>query len=302
MTSLARPRQRTFSAGQAVLHAVFIILCACYVIPFMLVISISLSGGSAIASKGFSLIPLEFTWSTYAQIFRRPEQILTAYRVTLIFTAATVAGSLVLQSMIAYSLSRPDFRLRRGITFLLFFTTLFGGGMVPSYILNTQYLRMGNTLWIYIVPGLVSVWNVIILRTNFQTLPGELVEAATIDGASELRICFTIVIPLSTPALASIGFLTFIAKWNDWFTTQLYIKSMDLYSLQYFLKKLLTEAEYAKQFVESGILSESDALSTISTEAYRFAMAVVAAGPMVFVFPFFQKYFAKGLTLGSVKG
>lgn len=286
--------------GQIVLNLIFVLICLCYVLPLLLVVTISLTDKATLSNSGFTLLPANPSLASYRAIFAKPEQILDAYGVTIFFTVLTTAGAIFMQSTIAYALSRRDFALRKPITFIIFFTTLFGGGMVPSYILNTSYLHLGNTIWIYIVPSLVSVWNVIVLRTNFQGIPDGLVEAATIDGAGEWRICFSFVLPLSLPALASIGFLTFIAKWNEWFTCQLYIKKVKLYSLQFLLQKLLKEAEYAQQLLEAGMINAEDV--EIPSESYRFAMAVVAMGPMLFVFPFFQKYFAKGLTLGAVKG
>lgn len=286
--------------GQFVLNLIFVLICLCYVLPLLLVVTISLTDKATLSNSGFTLLPANPSLASYRAIFAKPEQILDAYGVTIFFTVLTTAGAILMQSTIAYALSRRDFALRKPITFIIFFTTLFGGGMVPSYILNTSYLHLGNTIWIYIVPSLVSVWNVIVLRTNFQGIPDGLVEAATIDGAGEWRICFSIVLPLSLPALASIGFLTFIAKWNEWFTCQLYIKNVKLYSLQFLLQKLLKEAEYAQQLLEAGMINAEDV--EIPSESYRFAMAVVAMGPMLFVFPFFQKYFARGLTLGAVKG
>lgn len=293
-------RKRKKMGGQIVLNLIFVLICLCYVLPLLLVVTISLTDKATLSNSGFTLLPANPSLASYRAIFAKPEQILDAYGVTIFFTVLTTAGAIFMQSTIAYALSRRDFALRKPITFIIFFTTLFGGGMVPSYILNTSYLHLGNTIWIYIVPSLVSVWNVIVLRTNFQGIPDGLVEAATIDGAGEWRICFSFVLPLSLPALASIGFLTFIAKWNEWFTCQLYIKKVKLYSLQFLLQKLLKEAEYAQQLLEAGMINAEDV--EIPSESYRFAMAVVAMGPMLFVFPFFQKYFAKGLTLGAVKG
>ena len=299
--TLSQPaHKRRKMGGQIVLNLIFVLISLCYVLPLLLVVTISLTDKATLSNSGFTLWPTTPSLASYRAIFAKPDQILDAYGVTIFFTVLTTIGAILMQSTIAYALSRRDFALRKPITFIIFFTTLFGGGMVPSYILNTSYLHLGNTIWIYIVPSLVSVWNVIVLRTNFQGIPEGLVEAATIDGAGEWRICFGIVLPLCLPALASIGFLTFIAKWNEWFTCQLYIKNVKLYSLQFLLQKLLKEAEYAQQLLEAGMINAEDV--EIPSEAYRFAMAVVAMGPMLFVFPFFQKYFAKGLTLGAVKG
>ncbi|HHT03372.1 MAG TPA: carbohydrate ABC transporter permease, partial [Bacteroidales bacterium] len=184
-------------------------------------------------------------------------------------------------------------------TFFVLFTMLFSGGMVPTYLMNVRYLHLDNTIWIYILPGLVSAWNLIIIRTNYKSIPEELIEAAKIDGAGELYICFKIVMPICKPVLASVGFLFLVAKWNDWNTALLYITNPNLYSLQYLLQKILNEAEFLKQLAEAGQLVDG---SVFPSESYRYAMALIAAGPVLLVFPFFQKYFAKGMTIGGVKG
>ena len=177
---------------------------------------------------------------------------------------------------------------------------LFNGGIVPTYLLITKYLQLKNTYWVYILPSVASAWNLIVLRTNFQQLPDALVESAKIDGASEYRICFSIVLPLSVPAMATIGFLYFVGKWNDWTTCVYYINKPYLYSLQYLLQRILREAEFLKQLSAEQAALEAGA--QIPTESFRFAMAVLAAGPVLVIFPFFQKYFSKGLTIGAVKG
>lgn len=286
--------------GQICLNIFFILLCVCYIYPVLLLISISFEGAQ---TADFSLRIKEFSTVAYQQIFAHPQKILRAYGVTAFYSITATLGSLVVMAMFAYPLSKRDFKYRGVLTFLLFFTTLFSGGLVPSYLVNTKILHLKDTIWVYIIPALMNAWNVIVLRTFFQGLPDGLYDAARIDGASELRTCFQIVIPLSTPALASIGFLAFIGHWNNWFTCSIYIRDPSLYSLQYFLKQILDSLEMIKQMAQQGMLSELDAAKQIKNlESMRFAMAVVAAGPMMFVFPFFQKYFAKGLTLGSVKG
>jgi len=298
--ALIKKKRKKISIGQAALHIFFIALCLCYILPFILLISVSFEGSP---SQYFSLFPKVFSTDAYEMILARPQRILKAYGVTFFYSITSVAGSLIIMSMFAYALSKRDFVFRGFLTFLLFFTTLFGGGMVSSYLVNTQILHLGNSIWIYIFPTLLNAWNVIVIRTFFQGLPQELYDAARIDGASELRVCFQIIIPLSTSVLASVGFLSFIDHWNNWNISQIYIRDPDLYSLQYLLKIILDSEEQLKLMMESGFTVGADAEEQLSNlESMRFAMAVVAAGPMCFVFPFFQKYFAKGMTLGSVKG
>lgn len=292
-------KRRKHSRGQVVLHSIFIVMVLMYLIPFLLVISISFSDEKALIQEGYSLIPQKFSLSAYQLAFRNPEQMLQSYKVTILFTLTATALSVLIMAVMAYPLSRPNYKLRKPVTFFVLFTMLFSGGLVPSYILNVQFLHLNDTMLIYILPGLISAYNLIIIRTNYKSLPNELIEAAKVDGAKELYICFRIVIPLCKPVLASVGFLFLVAKWNDWMTSLLYIHDARLYSLQYLLQKILKESEYLKQLAETGQLMGGE---VFPSESFRYAMALLAAGPVLVIFPFFQKYFAKGMTLGGVKG
>lgn len=285
--------------AQRFLNLFFILLCLCYILPLMLLISVSFEGSRG---QEFSLIPKQFSIGAYAMILQNPVRLFRAYGVTAFYSIVGVLGSLVVMSLFAYALSRRHFKLRGVLSFLLFFTTLFSGGMVPSYIINSRYLHLNDTIWIYILPGLVNAFNVIVIRTYFQNLPVELFECAHLDGASELQICFRIAIPLSTPALASVGFLRFVDAWNNWSTSQVYIRNTKLFSLQYLLKLILDDIQYMEQLVEEGRASAAMIQELANAESMRFAMTVMATVPALLVFPFFQKYFAKGLTLGAVKG
>lgn len=285
--------------GQTALHIIFILLTIAYLVPLLLVVSASFSSEQSLMASGFSLIPGDFTLDAYRAVFSNPAQILQSYKITILFSAAATLLTVLIMGVMAYPLSRPGFVLKNPITFFVFFTMLFSGGMVPSYLLITRYLHLDDTIWVYILPSLVSAYNLIIIRTNYKNIPGELIEAAKIDGARELYICFKIVMPLSKATLASIGFLFLVGKWNDWLTASLYIRNPDLYSLQYLLQRILREVEYLKQLAELNMLTGAEA---VPTESVRYAMALVAAGPMLVVFPFFQKYFAKGMTIGAVKG
>ena len=292
-------KKKKFPYGQFFLNTFFILVCVCYIVPLIVLLSISFEGAK---NMPFTLFPYEFSLDAYKAAFRTPQKVLDAYGVTIFQSLFGVAASLVIMSMFSYALSRPNFIGRRQVSFLLFFTTLFSGGMVPLYILNSSYLHLNNTIWIYIVPSLMNAWNVIVIRTYFRSLPNELFESARIDGASELRICFQICIPLSTPVLASVGFLRFVDAWNVWSTSQIYIRNPKLYTLQYLLKQILDSADLVQQMINEGKLSDSMAGSLANLESMRFAMAVIGAGPAMVIFPFFQKYFAKGMVVGSVKG
>ena len=188
------------------------------------------------------------------------------------------------------------------LIFFVFFTMLFNAGMIPRYLTNTKVLGLGNTLWIYVLPATVTAWYVMIIKTFYNGLPNELFESARIDGAGELRTFISIVVPLSKPCYATVGFMTLVNKWNDWNTTLVYIRDGKLNSLQYLLQVMLRSAEELKKMMENSPTLAAELEETVSTEPMRFAMAIVAAGPVLLVFPWFQKYFVKGMTVGAVKG
>ncbi len=274
-----------------------------FLIPLLLVISVSLTDEQALITNGFSLIPSEFSIEGYRYIFMDPSTILISYGVTIAQAVLAMSLSVLVMSMCAYPLSRSNFKLRNIIMFYIFFTMLFSGGMVPTYILNTQTLGLRDNFLIYILPGAVSAWYVIILRTFFKELPAALVDSAKIDGARELTIFFRIILPLSKPVIATVSLLILLAKWNDWMTSFLYITNEDLFTLQYLLQRLLEKIEFVRAMAAEALGAGVDLNSEeLPGENMRFAMSVVAAGPMMFIFPFFQKYFVKGLTVGSVKG
>ena len=294
--------KKKFSIGTSLIHLFFIVTCLTFIIPMIYVLSISFSSEKAISDFGYSLIPKVWSLDAYKHIFRNPDQVIYSYQTTIFFSLVGSFASLLVMALVAYPLSRQNFKLRQPITFFIFFTMLFGGGLIPTYILNTQYLHLGNTIWIYILPGLASAWYIIIIRTFFSQLPQSLVESAKVDGAKELRIFFQIVLPLSKPVLATVLLMTLLAKWNDWYTSLIYIRDSKLYSLQYMLQKMLREAEFVKGLSNSQMGLNIQLETEVPTESVRFAMVIVAAGPMLVVFPFFQKYFTRGLTVGAVKG
>ena len=288
------------SIGQIVLNAFFIIASITYIIPFVLIISISISDESAIQQFGYTILPKVVSFAGYQAVFKNPAQLIQSYKITAIFSVANTALFLLLCSMAAYPLSRRNYKIKTPITWFLFVPCIFSGGLVPTYLLMSKYLHLSDSIWVYIIPGCVNIWNCFVMRTFFQNLPDGIVEAAKVDGASEVRVLFQILMPLCLPMLASLGFLHFIAKWNDWKTVLYYITDPKLYSLQYLLQKILREQTYLEQMVEEGLMSTSSTGAPI--ESMTYAMAILAAGPMLIIFPFFQKYFESGLTIGSVKG
>lgn len=293
--NMKKSRKRT----QALLHAAFILISCMYVLPFLVVLSVSFTDEAALTANGYQLIPSEFSLEAYKLVFKDPTQILQAYQVTIIFTVVATILAIAIMGITAYPLSRRTFKYKKVFNMYILFTMLFNAGLVPNYLLIVRYLHLNDTIWVYILPGLVSAYYIFIIRTNYAGLPEELIEAAKIDGASELYTCFKIVMPLCMPVLASVGFLFLVAKWNDWNTSLLYIRDPELYSLQYMLQKILRSAEFMKQMLQEGQYVGD---YVFPAESFRYAMAVVAAGPVLAIFPFFQKYFSKGMTIGGVKG
>ena len=276
------------------------LLCAVVIYPLWMLISVSLSSEADISKYGYLLIPKKVDFAAYKYVFSNPTAIIDAYKVTFFFSVVSMALSVLLQSMIAYPLSKKTFKAKRGLSFYLYFTMLFGGGMVPTYILLTRYLHLDDTIWIYILPALISPWNVFMMRTFFSQIPYEISESVLVDGGNEYIKYAKFILPLSKPVLATIALLTFLGKWNSWSESMLYINNPKLYSLQFLLQEIMQKVEML-QNSNIGMNVQLD-VSDIPSETARMAMAMVVAGPALVVFPFFQKYFVKGLTVGSVKG
>lgn len=294
-------------AYKIIIHMFFLLTSLCYLLPMVLVISISFSSEASITggNMGYSLFPKVFSLEAYKMAFANPDAILTAYMVTASQAILGTFLTCIVTGMVAYPLSRSNFAYKGVITFIVFFTMLFSGGLIPTYIIFNQWYHLGDSFWVYVLPGLAGgAWNTLIVRTFFKSLPESLFECAKIDGASELRIFFTIAVPLSKPVFATIGFILLVAKWNDWNTALVYIRNHNLYTLQYLLQRILNEVQFINSLMTNPIegLDISQVQSNLPAETLRYALCVIAAGPMVIVFPFFQKYFAKGLTIGAVKG
>lgn len=282
-----------------IIHTIFTIFALICVIPLLTVVAISFTSDMEIGMHGYSLIPRTFDFTAYKVLLDAPQQIINAYYVTFLVTACGTFLALVFCSTLAYSISRRDFRYRKQVTLYIFVTMLFSGGLVPWYILIASYLQLKDTIFALIVPYLVAPWYVFLLRTFFQRMPPSLIEAAKMEGASEFRIFLTIIIPLSKPALATIGLLLALLFWNDWWLSLLFIDSnYSIIPLQYLLYQTMSNIQFVSQNVD-----KFSSLGNIQfpAESARMAIVVLAAGPMLFIFPFFQKYFVKGLTVGSLK-
>ncbi|MHA6529864.1 carbohydrate ABC transporter permease [Paenibacillus sp. BAC0078] len=267
-------------------------------IPFWLIVAGSFTDELEIISKGFQLFPDTVSFEAYKSVFSTPEQIYRAYGVTI---GVTIAGSLLgifLTSMAGYVLSRKDFAMRNGISFFIYFTTLFSGGLIPWYILMTKNLGLKDSYWALILPPLMSAWNIILMRSFMKSIPESIVESAKIDGAGDFKIYQRLILPLSTPGLATIGLFLALGYWNDWFNANMFITTDSKYPLQFLLYKILSSAAVLQ--TNNGAYLAANVVPP--TETLKMAVAVVATGPIILLYPFVQRYFVKGLTVGAVKG
>lgn len=279
---------------------VLALLSALCLLPFLLVLSGSVSDQTSILVDGYRLIPSSFSLDAYKMLFRIPQDLLRAYGVTIFVTVTGTALGLLFTSMAAYVLSNRDFRYRYQVSFFFYFTSIFGGGLVPWYIFNTKYLRFHNSLVALILPILVNVTYLLILKSYMMNIPDSLYESAKLDGAGDLTIYWRISLPLCKAGLATVGLFIALGYWNDWYNAMLYLDegSRSLYPLQYFLNNILTKA----QALNAAAARSGIAASDVPSEPMKLAMTVVATGPIVLLYPFLQKYFVKGVTIGAVKG
>jgi len=268
------------------------------IIPFIVLISGSFTSENYIRIQGYSLFINEFSTKAYELIFRNPITVFRAYGVSILITGVgTVLGTLLI-TMTAYVICRKDFKYRNHFSFFFYFTTLFNGGMVSTYIFYIQYLRLKDSLWALILPGLFNVFYLLIMRSFVNTIPPSLIEASKIDGAGEYRIFFQVVFPLLKPGLATVGLFMALGYWNDWYNAMLYINSNVKFPLQYMLYNLLQQTQALARIASQSGISVAD----LPSNSLKMAMAIVATGPILLVYPFVQKYFVKGITVGSVKG
>lgn len=282
------------------LHLFFIALSALFIIPMLSVIFIAFTGESSISTQGYPFFFREINLNAFQYILDNPKTIVDAYKVTIFTSFGGTFLYLLLSTMAAYAISRPGFTLKKPLTFFFFFTMLFNGGLVPTYILMSQTLHLKNTYLALIVPLLVNVWYLIMLKTFMSEIPNEILESAKIDGAGHFTIYTRFILPLSKPALATIGLLTLLDYWNSWQPAMLYIDEKEMYPLQYMLQVMLRNIMEILKEMQNNISIGN--IQDMPSESARMAMCILAVGPMLFIFPFFQKYFTRGLTVGAVKG
>lgn len=294
--------EQTNKGFRIIAHIVLIFLCVIVAVPFLLLISSSLSSEQILLEGGYKLWPKEFSLSAYQYLFRGAGNLFQAYGVTFTVTIAGTCLGLLLTTLLAYALSIQDLPYRRLLSFLVFFTMLFNGGLIPTYMMYTNIFHIKNTIWALLFPYLlVNAFYIIIARSFFSTsIPIEIIEAARIDGAGEVQNLFKVVLPMSLPILATLGLMIALAYWNNWTNGLYFVTKRELYSVQ----QLLTEMVNNMQAMQSGQFSNMDpeSLKNLPSTAMRMATAVMSVLPVMLIYPFFQKYFVKGITLGAVKG
>lgn len=266
-------------------------------LPFVLIISGSLTDNTAILTQGFRFIPPVFSTEAYHLILQNPTTILRSYGVTIAVTAVGTTISAFITSMAAYTLINRGFKARNVLAFFFFFTMLFHGGIVPFYMVMVRTYQLKDTFWAMVLPMMVQAWYILLTRNFFMSIPESIFESARLDGANHFTLYWRITLPLSVPVLVTIGLFISLRYWNNWYNALLFIENEDLYPLQYYLYRMITAAQFAAESVKGPRLTRV----SIPTESIKMAMAVIATGPIVFLFPFVQRFFIKGIHLGAVK-
>ncbi len=274
----------------------FALIC---LIPFLLVIGTSFTTEYSIARYGFNIWPREFSTFAYKIVFENPNLIIGAYAVTVGITVIGTIAGLFIVAMTGYALQRPDFPYRNKISFFIYFTTLFSGGLVPFFVLMNQYLHLKDNYLAVLLPGLMTPFLIIMMKAFVRSIPHAITESAKIDGAGDFRIFLQLILPMMTPALATIGLFIAIGYWNEWYHAMLFLSpDMKYRPLQLFLYNAITKADYIK----NSAAASNVPLRDIPLESMKMATAVVATGPIIMLYPFVQRFFIKGITVGAVKG
>jgi len=282
------------------LMAVLSLIC---LIPILLVVSISLSNETSLLEHGYRLIPRAVSFEGYAFLAQNAPLIMQALGVSVFITAVGTVIGVVLNSLMGYVLSRREYKLQKFYVWFIFIPMIFSGGLIATYFIISQFLRLHDTIWVLILPLAVSSFNVILCKTFFRaTIPDSLIESAKLDGASQLRIFFQLVFPLSLPVMATIGLFMSFAYWNDWFIAMLYIDNPSLLSLQAYLNRLLQDINFLAQNAAMLGMTQAELLASMPREAARMAIVIVAILPIALAYPFFQRYFISGLMIGAIKG
>ena len=296
---------RISPASNFLFNALFLGLALMCFLPIIFIAIISLTDNNVIRTQGYQifLTAENISADAYAYLWTQRQTILHSLWVSIYVTAIGTVIGVALTTVMGYVLSRTEHKLNNFLTILIFIPMVFGGGMAASYVVTSQVLHLKDTMWVLILPLAVSSWNVTISRTFFRsTIPDSIIESAKIDGASQMTIFTQIVLPISKPVLATIGLFLAFGYWNDWFQAQLYISTDNLRSLQSMLNQIQLNVDYLTKNPTAMLTSTSDLKKNMPQESVRMAIAFVVAVPIACVYPFFQKYFISGLTVGAVKG
>ena len=276
--------------------SLFALMC---LVPFVLMISTSFSTESEITKTGFALIPKGFTFTAYELLLKNSKQLFGAYIVTIVMTICGTFIGLFIISMTGYALQRKDFPFRNGISFYIYFTTLFQGGLVPYYILVTKYMGLKDNYLAVFLPLLMTPWLIILMKNFIKSIPYEITESGKIDGAGDVKIFVKLILPMLKPALATIGLFLALNYWNEWYQSMLFLSAkVEFRPLQYHLYKIINEVVSLRNSVAATVTQ----VTSLPLETLKMATAVVATGPIIFLYPFVQKYFISGITVGAVKG
>jgi putative aldouronate transport system permease protein len=286
--------------SNGIINLIFVLICIAFIAPLILVIMVSFSSKQAIDLHGYQFFPSSFSVDSYQYILKYAgSNLISSYANSIFVTAVGSALATLVIALYAYPLSRSDFSHKNGFAFFAYFTTIFGGGLVPWVCVYAQFLKITDTLWVLIIPYLVNAWWIIIMRTFMkQSVPEEMIEAARIDGAGEFRTFFSIALPLCKAGLATIFLFCLVKFWNDYYLSLIFINNHHYYTIQYFLYSMLDNINY----ILSGANVPAEARRNLPSEGARMALVVIAVGPVVFTYPFFRKFFVKGLIVGAVKG
>ncbi|BCJ99958.1 carbohydrate ABC transporter permease [Anaerocolumna chitinilytica] len=279
-----------------VVIVLFTIMC---LLPFILIISASFSTETIINKEGFGLLPRGFTLSSYEWVFRYPKMIIGSYAVTIIMAVCGTALGLFLIAMTGYALQRKDFYFRNMLSFFIYFTTLFSAGMAPTFIWVSRYLHLKGSYMAVFLQLLMTPWLIILMKNFTKSVPFEITESGKIDGAGDFKIFISLIFPMLKPALATVGLFLALGYWNEWYQSSLYLGSAVTYKpLQYYLYNIINQANALK----SSLAGANISITKLPSNTLKMATAVVATGPIVFLYPFVQKYFISGITVGAVKG
>jgi len=273
------------------------ILALIGVLPFWLLVSGSFTENGAIIRDGYNLWPTVFSADAYRMIFQVPEMIVTSYGVSIFITIAGSFAGLLIGSMTAFVLSRQDFKYRNYFSFYYYIPGLFSGGLIPYYLMMKN-MRMEDNYLALILPGLISFFHIVVLRSFFKSLPDSIGESGKVDGANDFTIYWRLYIPMAVPALATVSMFLALAYWNSWMDAMLFISNTKMYPLQFQLYQIISKANFANQLAAR----TGTAVRNVPTEAFKLAMVCVSIGPIILLFPYIRRYFIKGLTVGAVKG